>query len=132
MTTTSLAGPKKGSRGHAGLSVIVVLIILAGALFLRLYHWDYHDLWFDELVSNLYTVQNLSQMTAPAEVSHTEVIVKRMKSDPHSFLYYWGVYYYSALFGNGKMLRVISIVFSMLSLPIFYRLAHCPKILLTN
>ena len=102
----------------------IVCVILAAALLLRLYHLDKFDLWFDELGTNFYSFQNIEILKEYHEAKTSSLMIEKMKNDPHSFLYYIVVYFYSMFFGNGLALRGMSVIFSMLSLGVFYGLSR--------
>ena len=102
----------------------VFLLIFSIALILRIFGWNSYDLWFDELGSNLYSVENISRMAEFSNVSKSEIFYQRLKNDPHSPAYYVLVYLFSSLFGDGQVLRWISILFSAMALFVFYRLAR--------
>ena len=55
--------------------------------------------------------------------SKTLIIFNHIKFDSHAPLYYLTSYFYSTLFGSGKSLRIISAIFSLLSLVVLYKLA---------
>jgi len=119
-----LAGCKRNPGGRISEATITLLIVFVCALFLRLYHLNHYDLWFDELSTDSYTSQNLSQTIDSSKVTKSSVFYDRMKNDPHSSLYYMAVYVYSIFFGDGKSLRILSVCFSMLSLGILYHLSR--------
>jgi len=102
-----LAGCRGNDRRRFSETTITLLIVFACALLLRLYHLNHYDLWFDELGTDTYTSQNLARTTDATKVSKVSVILDRMKSDPHSPLYYTVVHFYSIFFGNGKSLRIL-------------------------
>jgi len=103
---------------------IVIFVILACSLLLRLYNLNAYDLWFDELGTNMFSSASLSRMTELSNKPLSSIMVDKIKNDPHSPLYYVFVYAYSILLGDGKSLRMISVIFSMLSLGVFYKLSH--------
>jgi len=124
MNLNILAGCRRNDRGRISETTITLLIVFVCALLVRFYHLNHYDLWFDELGTDTYTSQNLSRMTDASKVSHASVILDRMEYDPHSPLYYTVVYFYSILFGDGKSLRIMSVIFSLLSLGILYQLSR--------
>lgn len=101
-----------------------VFFIFLCALLLRLYAINHYDLWFDELGSSMYTSQNLDRLSRLSETSVATLMFNQMKNDPHSPLYYFLVYFYSMTGVEGKALRFLSVIFSMLSLFVFYKLAR--------
>jgi len=105
-------------------TIFAVLMILACALLLRLYHLHQYDLWFDELGTEMFSSQILSRMSYLSQESIWSLMIERMKNDPHSSLYYVFIYFYSLFFGDGTSLRTMSVVFSMLSLGVFYKLSR--------
>jgi len=119
-----LAGCQRNGRGRISETTITLLIVFACALLLRFYHLNHYDLWFDELSTDSYTSQNISRTTDSSKVAKASVFYGRMKNDPHSSLYYTVVYFYSIFFGDGKSLRILSVLFSMLSLGMLYRLSR--------
>ncbi|MBU0468866.1 MAG: glycosyltransferase family 39 protein [Candidatus Omnitrophica bacterium] len=79
-----------------------------------------YDLWMDEVVSDTFSdrfVSNYSQMFGVSPVS---VLIDKIKADPPSSLYYLTINFYSKLFGDGKSLRIVSLLFSMLTLYLIY------------
>lgn len=103
---------------------IAIFVVLACALFLRLYNLNQYDLWFDELGTDMFSSANLTKMAELSKEPVSSLMIDRMKNDPHSPLYYVLVYAYSIFFADVKSLRVISVVFSMLSLAVFYKLSR--------
>lgn len=101
-----------------------IFVILACALFLRAYHLNAYDLWFDELGTNLFSSVSLNRMAEVSSDSVADIMAGKIRNDPHSFLYLLLVHIYSAVAGDGKSLRVISVVFSTLSLGVFYKLSR--------
>jgi len=103
---------------------LILCVILLFACVLRFYNLGAYDLWFDELGTEMYTSQNLAKMAALHKTPILSFMLDRMKNDPHSFFYYFVIYGYSLLFGDGQSLRVLSVFFSMLSLIMFYKLSR--------
>jgi len=106
------------------MKLLSFFLVAALALVLRLYHINQHDLWFDELISDAYSFKAITIDASYYKTSAAVAFFNRIKKDPHSFFYYVLVYFYSFIFGGGKSLRIISVVFSTLSLGIFYRLSR--------
>lgn len=102
----------------------VFLLIFVIAVVLRIFGWNSYDLWFDELGSNLYSAENISRMAELSDVSKSDMFYQRIKNDPHSAAYYALVYMFTGIFGDGHIIRWISIVFSAMALVVFYRLAR--------
>jgi hypothetical protein len=96
----------------------IIFIFGAG---LRIHNINKYDLWFDELSSDIYSAHQAEDMEK-SEI--LPVYLSRISHDPHSPLYYFLVYCYSLIFGGGKSLRIISLIFSLLSMFIFYRLSR--------
>ena len=114
----------KKTKGHITGVTIVIFVILICALTLRLYGLNKYDLWFDEQGTDTFAFKNLAQTASLSGVSRSSIMLDNMQNDPHSSLYYLLVYAYSALFGDGKSLRILSVLFSLLSLGLFYRLSR--------
>lgn len=114
----------KNTRGYITGATITIFVILICALILRLYDLNKYDLWFDEQGTDMFALENLVQTADLSGVSTSSIMFDNMKNDPHSSFYYLLVYAYSTLFGGGKSLRVLSVIFSMLSLGLFYRLSR--------
>ena len=114
----------KNTRAYTTGAAIAIFVVLICALILRLYDLNKYDLWFDEQGTDMFALENLVQTAALSGVPASSVMVDNMKNDPHSSLYYLFVYAYSAVFGGGRSLRVLSVLFSMLSLGLFYRLSR--------
>ena len=104
--------------------MIIIIGIFMGALALRIYGITMHDLWFDELISNLYSYESIKVFSELSGRSLANYFVVRLAHDPSSVFYYFVVYIYSFLFGSGEMLRFLSVVFSMLVLGVFYKLSR--------
>ncbi|MCK5014811.1 MAG: glycosyltransferase family 39 protein [Candidatus Omnitrophica bacterium] len=114
----------KNIRIHKVKFMIAIFLILACALFLRVYNLNKYDLWFDEQGTDMFSSRNLIGAADLSGVSTSSLMLRNMKNDPHSSLYYLLVYLYSVVFGDGKSLRVLSVIFSMLSLGVFYKLSN--------
>ena len=114
----------ENARIYITRTTIAISIVLVCALTLRLYNLNKYDLWFDEQGTDMFASENLVQTADLSGVSPPSLMLTNMKSDPHSSLYYLLIYAYSALFGDGKSLRVLSVVFSMLSLGLFYKFSR--------
>lgn len=112
------------ARGHITNSTIAIFVVLVCALILRLHNLTKYDLWLDEQGTDVYSSQNLAKSAALSGISPFSLMIKNMKNDPHSSFYYLLVYAYSVLFGDGKSLRVLSVIFSMLSLWLLYRISR--------
>jgi len=109
---------------------MVIIVVFLCAFILRFYTLNTYDLWFDEEGTNMFSSDILTKTAQLSGISPSALMVDQMKNDPHSPLYYVVVYFYSFLFGSGQSLRILSVVFSMLSLGIFYllsRLCEPPK-----
>jgi len=98
--------------------LFIIFIFAAG---LRIHNINKYDLWFDELSSDIYSVHQ-AENTLKSEI--LPVYLSHISHDPHSPLYYFLVYCYSLIFGGGKSLRIISLIFSLLSIFIFYKLSR--------
>ena len=109
---------------HITKPAVVIFVILVCALALRIYSLNKYDLWFDEQGTNMFASRNLAGAAGLSGVSPSSVMLGKMNNDPHSSLYFLSVYIYSIFFGDGKSLRVLSVIFSMLSLGVFYRLSR--------
>ena len=111
-------------RAYITKTTIAIAIILLCALVLRLYRLNTYDLWFDEQNTDLYTSENLIRAADLSGEKRLPLMLTNLKNDPHSSFYYLLVYLYSVLFGDGKSLRVLSVLFSLLSLGVFYKLSR--------
>jgi len=112
------------TRENITRTTVAVCVILACALTLRLYHLNTYDLWFDELATDMFSSQNLERMTDLTGKAKASLILDRVKNDPHSSFYFVFIHTYSILFGGGKSLRIFSVLFSMLSLGMLYKLSR--------
>jgi len=102
----------------------VLFIVFLCALALRLYGINKCDFWYDELISDRYSFDNITKVAAHHGSSVFSYFFNIARNDQHSFFYYLLVYAYSFFFGGDKSLRLLSVIFSMLSLGIFYRFAR--------
>lgn len=102
----------------------LILIIFFCALILRLFGVFTYDLWFDELGTDLFTFDNIHRMAQLSHLDWTTIFNERMRNDPHSPLYYSLVYHVSQILGGGEVLRILSVVFSLLALGVFYKLSR--------
>ncbi|MGE0268495.1 MAG: glycosyltransferase family 39 protein [Candidatus Omnitrophota bacterium] len=62
-----------------------------------------------------------------AQLSHlngSTIFRDRIHNDPHSTLYYGLIYQVSRFFGDGESLRILSVMFSILALGVFYQLSR--------
>jgi len=105
-------------------TAVIVFIILVCALGLRLYNINKYDMWFDELMSDLRSYEIITSRALFFNISPLTFFLKGIERDPQPPFYYMLVYIYSFLFGGGKLLRGLSVIFSMLSLGMFYKLAR--------
>ena len=105
-------------------AIIILFIIVLGALCLRLFNLFTYDLWFDEVITNKFSSDNLKSMAHANNTSPLGYFFANTIKDPHSTLFYTVVYGYSFLFGGGKALRILSVFFSICSLGIFYKTAR--------
>jgi|GEM_PF-669011 len=94
--------------------------IMAAAILLRLYHLGKYDLWFDELVTDSYTFKRLTSAAHWYGSSPGRFFLIKMLKSAYMAPYYSVVYGYSFLFGAGKSLRMLSLVFGVGVLPVFY------------
>ena len=94
------------------------------ALFLRCYGLFSYDLWFDELGTNLFSYQNIHKMADMSHVAWFSIFKIRLVNDPHSSLYYQVIYHFSHFLGDGKVLRLLSVGFSLTALGMFYHVAR--------
>lgn len=104
-------------------TMFIVLLILLCALFLRIAHLNYYDLWFDEIWTDMFSSQFHDRSAELFHKTSNELLIEKMINEPPSAFYYFFVYFYSKIFGSGKALRIISVIFSMCSLLIFYKLS---------
>lgn len=102
---------------------MIFAIFLAG-LMLRICDIYKYDIWTDEAGSNFYSYEFIDNMSKISGRTHLEIFVDNLKNDTHSPLYYSLVYFYSLVFGGGESIRIISLIFSILTLFVFYRLSR--------
>ena len=105
-----------------------LLVVFFVAVVLRIYGLFAYDLWFDEIGTKLFSYQSIHRMAELSHVAPQTIFQARLTNDSHSFLYYHVVYFFSQFLGEGKALRLLSLVFSVLTVGVFYRVA---RILLT-
>ena len=115
---------EKENRLMKRKKTIIIIGIFIGALVLRVYSISRYDLWFDELVSNYYSYDIIKAFAELNGSSLASYFAKRVASDPSSAFYYMVVYVYSFLFGSGQMLRLLSAIFSVLALGMFYKFSR--------
>ena len=106
---------------NKNISFGLVFIIFILGTGLRIQNINKYDLWFDELSTDRYSAHQISNVVKSGSLP---VYMRHIPCDPHSVLYYFLVYCYSSLFGGWKSLRMISLIFSVLSLVIFYKLSR--------
>lgn len=106
---------------HKSIGAGFIFAIFVLGIALRIHGINKYDLWFDELSSDMYSAQKVMKM---AESNSLPLYMYRISRDCHSSLYYLLVYGYSSIFGGGKSLRVVSLIFSVLSLALFYKLSR--------
>lgn len=103
---------------------VSILGVFLLACLLRLWGLFSYDLWFDELGTNLFAYPSIHRMADLSHVAWFSIFKTRLANDPHSSLYYQLIYYFSQFAGDGKILRVLSVIFSLATLGIFYRVAR--------
>ena len=99
----------------------ILLLILLFALCLRVINLYSYDLWFDEIWTDMFSSQFHDRSAELFHKSSNELLLDKMKSEPPSSFYYFFIYFYSKIFSSGKALRIISVIFSMCSLLVFFR-----------
>ena len=104
--------------------IVLLTGIFVGALALRIYGINKYNLWFDELISNCYSYDSIKVFAELDGSSIVNYFLKRAVYDPSSVFYYLVAYLFSFLFGAGAMLRLLSVVFSVLALGMFYKLSR--------
>lgn len=109
---------------HLNKTVIVYSAIMLMALFLRLNHLNKFDLWFDELATEVFSAQNLNRWTDLAGTEMVSLAADWVKRDPHSPVYYAFIFLSSMITGDGTGLRLLSVMFSMLALGVFYKISR--------
>lgn len=105
-------------------SALIILLIIISALAIRLYNLNKYDLWFDEIISNLFSHQSLERDAAVSGRSIPSLMFEKCHDDPHSSFYYLLIYSCSFFLKGWWSLRVLSVIFSTLSLLVFYKLAR--------
>ena len=105
-------------------SALVVLLILISALTIRLYNLNKYDLWFDEASTIRFFHENIERRTSLSGLPAATIIFEQAQKDPHPFFYYLLIYACSFLLKGWWSLRLLSVVFSVLSLFIFYKFAR--------
>ncbi len=118
-----LAKAKNSNRKEFWIKLLILIIFL-GALSLRCLNLFKYDLWFDELISDRFSFNTLHSLAKFYGKNTFFYFLKIIFTDTHSAFYYTIVYIYSLLFGGGKSLRILSVIFSMFSLGTFYYLAR--------
>lgn len=106
------------------IAYAILFIIFLCALALRLYCINKYDLWYDELISDRYSFDNITKLAAHHTSSVFSYFFNIVQNDQYSSFYYFLVYIYSFFFGGDKSLRFLSVIFSILSLGIFYKFAR--------
>jgi len=102
---------------------IFLFIIFSAAFILRGFNIFKNDLWFDELMTDSYSVKNININSSLTGKPERDIFLQKASNDQHSMLYYALVYGFSSVFSGGKSIRVVSLLFSMLFLLFFYKLA---------
>ncbi|MFA6217535.1 MAG: glycosyltransferase family 39 protein [Candidatus Omnitrophota bacterium] len=102
------------------INITLVSVILITAAVVRFGGIDKYDLWFDELITDNFSYQNLNSMARWSKMTPLNCFLEALQNDKHPPLYYGLVYGYSVFGGNGKSLRVLSAIFSFFSLVIIY------------
>jgi len=105
-------------------SALIILLILISALAIRLYNLNKYDLWFDETVSYVFSHQNMERDAAVAGISIPSLMLEESRDDPQPFFYYLLIYVSSFLLKGWESLRILSVIFSTLSLLVFYKLTR--------
>lgn len=103
---------------------IFCLFLFILALGLRLYHYDFFDLWHDEIGNDLYGAKSIQITAELTDTPAIEVFTDMLMRDPHSPIYNILVYLYSVLIGDGMSLRLMSVFFSMMALIVLWYIAH--------
>ncbi|MBU1862886.1 MAG: glycosyltransferase family 39 protein, partial [Candidatus Omnitrophica bacterium] len=106
------------------VTIIIIFIIVITALGLRLYGLNKYDLWYDEYCTDGYSFEYHRIRAEWCGVSVPAYFLDCAMKDYHPPFYYLLVYAYSFFFGVGKSLRILSVIFSMLSLGAFYKLSR--------
>lgn len=103
---------------------VLILIIFICALIVRVYGLFSYDLWFDELGTDLFAYDNIHRMAQLSHLDWTTIFKDRIYNDPHSPIYYSLIYQVSRFFLTGESLRILSVIFSLLALGVFYQLSR--------
>ena len=102
---------KRNVSSQITRDLLILLGIVALALALRAFHLGAQSLWYDEGYSVYLAGKNLAQITAETA------------NDIQPPLYYYLLHVWMALFGKSEAaLRSLSLLFGLLSLPLFYLL----------
>ncbi len=104
--------------------VCIIFAILITGLVLRLHDIEKYDLWFDEAMSDAYSFELVDEAAQIYNTSRWRCLNEYIIRDPHSALYGFFVYTYSFLCKGECSLRVLSVIFSMLLLWVFYKFAR--------
>ncbi|MBI3396892.1 glycosyltransferase family 39 protein [Candidatus Woesebacteria bacterium] len=89
-----------------------IYTIVAISLLIRVLYLNHHDFWFDEAFSWFVASKNFKS------------IIIASVADNHPPLYYLILHLWMDVFGNSEVaLRSLSLVFGLLSVPVFYKLA---------
>jgi len=114
----------KDLKINATKAKVLIFMVLILGFTLRLYEIKKNNLWFDELLSNIYTYQFTTSRAQWHGISKISYFSNVIGGETHSILYNLLVYIYSFFFGGWESVRYLSLFFSMLSLIIFYRLSR--------
>jgi uncharacterized membrane protein len=106
------------------IGIIIISLILVCALVARLYYLNKYDLWYDELVSDYFSFQNISSLANRSGIPVFYILLAIIKMEMNFILYNFLVYFYSFFFGAGNSLRILSVIFSMFYLGIFYKFSR--------
>jgi len=101
-----------------------LLFILVIASSLRLYNLNKYDLWYDELITTKFSYQRVRADSHAYNIPRSSIFLNKLKVDPNAPFYFILVHGYSFLFGSGKSLRILSLLLSVLTLWVFYRVAR--------
>lgn len=121
---SKIIGMMKNIFTRRQMPVLFILLVLAVALSIRLHNLSKFDPWFDEIITQVFSHQNISAEAGRSGISVQSLIFDKWRNDPHSFIYYLLVYAGSFLLKEWWSLRLISVIFSMFSLLVFYKLAR--------
>ncbi len=103
---------------------LCLALIFLAAFSLRTHGLSKYDLWFDEIVTEKYSHDELNTRAAWYGLSPAALFLLQLKNDWQPLGYYVLVWVYSCFFHNGIALRWLSVVMGVSALGIFYLISR--------